>query len=127
MRRGCSRGVDRFNADDDARVLVLTGAGDQAFCAGADLKEMAEPRLEVPPPDYVPIFGRNVEVDEADHRRGERRRVRGGFLLAQMCDLCVAADHARFAITEVRRSGAARRGRRRCRGWSRRGSRWSSS
>ena len=30
-----------FEADDDARVLVLTGAGDEAFCAGADLKSVA--------------------------------------------------------------------------------------
>ena len=31
-------GYDRFVADDDARVLVITGAGGVAFCAGADLK-----------------------------------------------------------------------------------------
>ena len=35
-------GLRRFEADDDARVMVLTGAGDQAFCAGADLKALAE-------------------------------------------------------------------------------------
>jgi enoyl-CoA hydratase/carnithine racemase len=32
------KGLDAFEADDDARVLVLTGAGEVAFCAGADLK-----------------------------------------------------------------------------------------
>jgi len=35
-------GYRDFEADDDARVLVLTGAGDAAFCAGADLKSVAE-------------------------------------------------------------------------------------
>ena len=41
---------DRFEADDDARVMVLTGAGDVAFCAGADLKalETLAPRLDDP-------------------------------------------------------------------------------
>ena len=38
--RRCWRRFERFAADDDARVLVLTGAGDEAFCAGADLKAL---------------------------------------------------------------------------------------
>ena len=37
-------GYNRFEADDEARVLVLTGAGDDAFCAGADLKNLAVAR-----------------------------------------------------------------------------------
>ena len=83
-------------------MLVLTGSGDVAFCAGADLKEMAAMRLEVPPPDYVPIFGRNVEVAKPTIAAVNGVAYAGGFLLAQMCDLCVAAEHARFAITEAR-------------------------
>lgn len=43
---------------------VLTGAGDRAFCAGSDLKEMAERALGVPPPDFVPQLGRNIKVDK---------------------------------------------------------------
>ena len=41
---------DRFEADDEARVLVLTGAGGVSFCAGADLKaiESFGPRMEDP-------------------------------------------------------------------------------
>src|SRR5918911_1943334 len=40
-------GFERFEADDDARVMILTGAGDVAFCAGADLKaiDTLGPRL----------------------------------------------------------------------------------
>ncbi|MGH3175181.1 MAG: enoyl-CoA hydratase/isomerase family protein, partial [Streptosporangiaceae bacterium] len=41
VREGLWAGVRRFNEDDTARVLVLTGAGEKAFCAGGDLKEMA--------------------------------------------------------------------------------------
>jgi enoyl-CoA hydratase/carnithine racemase len=100
VRAGLFDAADRFNADPDAAVLVLTGAGDRAFCAGGDLKEMAETALEVPPPDFLPVFGRNVMVDKPTIAAVNGVAFAGGFLLAQMCDLCVAAEHAEFAITE---------------------------
>ena len=56
----------------------------------------------MPPPDYVPVFGRTVRVDKPTIAAVNGVALAGGFLLAQMCDLCVAADHARFAITEVK-------------------------
>lgn len=102
VRAGLFEGVARFNADTAARVLVLTGAGDAAFCAGADLKEMAEAGLQVPPADFVPVFGRTVEVLKPTIAAVNGLAYAGGFLLAQMCDLCVAADHASFAIREAR-------------------------
>src|SRR5438067_2532809 len=45
-----AEGFERFEADDEARVLILTGAGDVAFCAGADLKDIDSfaPRLGSP-------------------------------------------------------------------------------
>jgi enoyl-CoA hydratase/carnithine racemase len=102
VRDGLFAGVHRFNADDDAKVLVLTGAGDKAFCAGGDLKEMADTALTVPPPDFLPQFGRNVEVTKPTIAAVNGVAYAGGFLLAQNCDLCVAADSARFAISEVK-------------------------
>jgi len=102
VRDGLYAGVRRFNDDDRAKVLVLTGAGDKAFCAGGDLKEMAESALTVPPPDFVPQFGRNVEVAKPTIAAVNGVAYAGGFLLAQTCDLCVAAQSARFAITEVK-------------------------
>jgi enoyl-CoA hydratase/carnithine racemase len=101
VRTGLFDAVARFNADD-AAVLVLTGSGDRAFCAGGDLKEMADLALEVPPPDFLPIFGRNVEVEKPTIAAVNGVAFAGGFLLAQMCDLCIAADHARFGITEAK-------------------------
>ena len=44
VRDGLWSGFRRFAEDDSAAVLILTGTGDKAFCAGGDLKEMAEPR-----------------------------------------------------------------------------------
>jgi enoyl-CoA hydratase/carnithine racemase len=89
-------------ADADVRVVVLTGAGERAFCAGADLREMADGAMEAPPPDFLPIFGRNVEVAKPTIAAVNGVAYAGGFLLTQMCDLVVAAEHARFAITEAK-------------------------
>jgi len=95
-------GVRAFNADDAARVLVLTGAGDKAFCAGGDLKEMANAGMKVPPPDMVPHFGRNIDVPKPTIAAVNGVALAGGFLLAQQCDLVVAAESARFGVTEVK-------------------------
>src|SRR3954467_3506556 len=100
VRAGLWDGVRRFNADDHAAVLVLTGAGDKAFCAGGDLAEMATTALEVPPPDFLPQFGRNIAVEKPTIAAVNGVAYAGGFLLAQNCDLVVAAESARFPITE---------------------------
>ncbi|ORB76925.1 enoyl-CoA hydratase/isomerase family protein [Mycobacterium timonense] len=102
VRDGLFDGVRRFNADDTAKVLVLTGAGDKAFCAGGDLKEMSTERLAIPPVDFVPQFGRNIRVDKPTIAAVNGAAFAGGFLLAQTCYLCVASTTASFAITEAR-------------------------
>jgi len=102
VRDGLWRGIRRFNDDAGAAVLVLTGAGDQAFCAGGDLKEMAATGLAVPPRDFLPHIGRNIAVEKPTIAAVNGVAYAGGFLLAQMCDLCVAAEHARFAVTEAK-------------------------
>lgn len=102
VRDGLFAGLKRFNQDDEAQVLVLTGAGEKAFCAGGDLKEMADTSLRVPPLDFVPQLGRNIVVDKPTIAAVNGVAMAGGFLLAQTMDLCLAADHARFAISEVK-------------------------
>jgi enoyl-CoA hydratase/carnithine racemase len=94
-------GFRRFEADPAAAVLVLTGAGD-AFCAGADLREMAALAMTVPPRDMAPHLGRNLQVTKPVVAAVNGVALGGGFLLAMMCDLCVAASSARFGITEAR-------------------------
>lgn len=102
VREGLFAGVRYFNTDGSAKVLVLTGAGDRAFCAGGDLKEMLETALTVPPPDFLPQFGRNITIDKPTIAAVNGIAFGGGFLLAQNCDLCIAAESARFAVSEVK-------------------------
>jgi enoyl-CoA hydratase/carnithine racemase len=102
VRDGLWSAFRTFAEDDDASVLVLTGSGDKAFCAGGDLKEMASASLTVPPADFLPQLGRNISIDKVTIAAVNGVAFAGGFLLAQMCDLCVAADHAQFAVTEAR-------------------------
>ena len=102
VREGLWAAFRTFADDEQASVLVLTGSGDKAFCAGGDLKEMAGAALTVPPPDFLPQLGRNINIDKVTIAAVNGVAFAGGFLLAQMCDLCVAADHAQFAVTEAR-------------------------
>jgi enoyl-CoA hydratase/carnithine racemase len=102
VREGLWDGFRRFAADEDAAVLVLTGTGEKAFCAGGDLKEMAGAALGVPPADFLPYLQRSVKTDKPIIAAVNGVAFAGGFLLAQMVDLVIAADHAKFAITEAK-------------------------
>ncbi len=102
VREGLWAGVRRFNEDGAAKVMVVTGAGDKAFCAGGDLKEMAGTALTVPPLDFMPQFGRNIDVPKPTIAAVNGVAWAGGFLLTQCCDLCIAAENATFAISEVK-------------------------
>ena len=101
MRHGLWDAWRRFEADDTARVAILTGAGDKAFCAGADLTEMSVDRRGVPPADFMPDLGRNIEITKPTIAAVRGIAYAGGWRLVQMCDLCVAGSSGRFAITEV--------------------------
>lgn len=102
VRQGLKESFERFNGDSATEVLVLTGAGDRAFCAGGDLKEMADTGLKIPPPDYVPQPNRTIQVDKPIIAAVNGIAYGGGFLLAQSADLVVAAENAAFGITEAR-------------------------
>jgi enoyl-CoA hydratase/carnithine racemase len=92
----------RAEADADVRVVVITGTGNKAFCAGGDLKEMADASLTVPPRDYVPQPNRTVPMAKPVIAAVNGIAYGGGFLLAQSADLVIAADTARFAISEAK-------------------------
>jgi enoyl-CoA hydratase len=102
VRAGLYAAFTRFEADDSARVAILTGAGGKAFCAGMDLKEAAANKLAVPPKAFLPIIGQGLDVTKPTIAAVNGIAYAGGFLFAQMCDLCLAAEHATFGITEAR-------------------------
>jgi len=102
VRDGLWRAFEQVRDDPDVGVAILTGDGDRSFCAGGDLKEMSETALTVPPPDFLPHLGRNLHTDKPVIAAVNGRALGGGFLLAQMADLCIAADHAQLGVTEAR-------------------------
>ena len=57
VRSGLFAAWKRFEDDDTAKVAILTGAGDKAFCAGMDLKEASATGLKVPPRGLHPDPG----------------------------------------------------------------------
>lgn len=103
LRRTLYDAMRGLDGDDDVHAIVLTGA-DPAFCAGLDLKELAER-----PDSLAGGFG-----DSADLRRPFPEMatpvigavngvaITGGFELALACDFLVASEHARFADTHAR-------------------------
>jgi enoyl-CoA hydratase/carnithine racemase len=102
IREGLFAAWDRFERDPALRIAILTGAGDKAFCAGGDLKEMVERRLAVPPRDMFPVPGDNIELSKPTIAAVNGAAFAGGWMIAQACDLCVASRSAKFAITEVK-------------------------
>lgn len=97
-----------FKAEDDVWVAILTGSGDQAFSAGADLVAMAEafaggarsPRYDVP-------FGgitRGFECWKPIIAAINGYCLAGGLELALSCDIRVAAEHATFGLPEPKRA-----------------------
>lgn len=92
-------------ADPDVRVIVLTGAGDKAFCAGADLTGMAEgagfAELHDARGEMARLFRDMWELGKPTIARVRGYALAGGFGLALACDLVIAADDAQFGTPEI--------------------------
>jgi methylglutaconyl-CoA hydratase len=113
VRNALSRAVNLELADlaeqidqrDDVRAVVLTGAGDKAFCAGADLKE----RKGVPADEAASYIN---AIASAINSWGEIRKPTiclmngsaygGGLEIALACDFRICVDDAEMGLTEVR-------------------------
>jgi crotonobetainyl-CoA hydratase/dehydration protein DpgD len=101
---------DDVEADDDIRVVVLTGAGDRAFSVGQDLKERARLDESGETPSTFGSAGQPGHPRLTDRFTLSKPVVArvlgyalgGGFELVLACDIVVAAEDAVFALPEVR-------------------------
>jgi enoyl-CoA hydratase len=96
---GLDEAFVRFNNDDDAWVAIITGAGDKAFSVGADLKDTKAREgatkgkaklwysMDIWKPMIAAINGYCIAL---------------GWMIAQKCDIRIAAEHAQMGITEAR-------------------------
>jgi enoyl-CoA hydratase/carnithine racemase len=97
--------------DPGVWTIVLTGAGDKAFCAGADLKEMASRKEEAeregrPFVSSMPevTLVRYLDMPKPTIAAINGYAIGGGLELALACDLRIAADHAKLGLAEVKQS-----------------------
>jgi enoyl-CoA hydratase/carnithine racemase len=92
-------------ADDDVRVVVLTGAGEQAFSAGADLGGMADgdsfAALHEGRGELAHLLRELYALGKPTIARVRGYALAGGFGLALACDLVVASDDATFGTPEI--------------------------
>ena len=96
---------ERIAGDESVRAVILTGAGEKAFVAGADIKEMAN----IGPREAEALARSAKTVHDAIARCPKPIIVAingfalgGGFELALVCDIRIAADNARFGLPEVK-------------------------
>jgi enoyl-CoA hydratase len=100
---GIGKALSEAEDDGEIAVVVLTGAGDRAFCAGMDLKSFAASGM--PTADDGPglgvFMGRTYPKPIIAAVNGAA--LAGGFEVVLACDLVVAVEHATFGLPEVKR------------------------
>jgi len=102
---GIANGYRTAHEDPDVRVIVLTGAGEKAFCAGADLQnsgaafsmDFARPNV-----DYADLLRLSQNATKPAIARVGGVCMAGGMGLLCMTDMAIAADHAIFGLPEVK-------------------------
>ena len=103
--QGIMDGIRAAQADADIRVIVLTGSGDKAFCAGGDLAPAADGTPFTVDPAHprnpvVELFKLMEQCDLPIIARVNGHALAGGFGLVCACDMAIASDTATFGVPE---------------------------
>jgi len=110
MRREVIKALDDAEADEMVRVVVVRGAGDKAFSAGADIEELKGLLEKFTPLEIKRLFqasgGHAVRCKIAEMGKPVIAAVKGyaiggGFELAMACDLIVATEDSRLGLREI--------------------------
>ena len=97
-----SEHLDSLRSRDDVGALIITGAGDQVFVAGADIRQLRERRrADALLAINASLFARIDRFEKPTIAAVNGHALGGGCELALACDLRIAADHARFGQPEV--------------------------
>jgi enoyl-CoA hydratase len=99
---GLAEGIDAFAADDSARVLVITGAGDSAFCSGANLKDVGELLSHAHTERAGPIGFAKLDPGKPTIAAVNGYCFAGGMELACWCDFRIASANAEFGALNRR-------------------------
>ena len=102
---GIAKGYRDAHDDAQVRVIVLTGAGDKAFCAGADLQHTGAAfaaDFSKPNVDYADLLRLSQKATKPSISRVAGVCMAGGMGLLCMTDMAVAADHVMFGLPEVK-------------------------
>lgn len=103
IREGLTECLRRIECDDDIRVGILTGRGDKAFCAGADIStfpatpEQARSFIA----DVLPVLEAPERCRKPLIAAVNGIAFGGGFELAIACDFILASERARFGVPEI--------------------------
>jgi len=96
-----SEAIVKFRDDPDAWAAIITGAGDKAFSAGADLKKLVPAAQEAGQPEYVHIMT-GLRIYKPFIAAVNGLALGGGLETVLACDIRIASENARFGVPEVR-------------------------
>jgi len=97
-----SEAFDRYAADDDLRVAIITGAGDKSFCVGSDLKARAKVGHDDMPTAGFAGLTERFDLLKPVIAAVNGHAIGGGLEIVLACDLAIAVPHAKFGLPEVK-------------------------
>ena len=103
LRRQLILALEQGRDDDEVRVIVITGAGDKAFCAGGDISEFPRltptDRLKKKDVTYTELI---ADMPKPVIAMVDGLALGGGNEIAMACDIVVASDNSQFGQPEIR-------------------------